>query len=291
MTHVVQVIVDGLSIGSTYALVGVGFTLVFGVLGILNGAHADFYMLGAFVSLWIGTNAGAGALLGVLAAIPAGAVAGLILYVIALRRLSSEELTSVFIATLGVSFFLQYFVARIVGPEVHSSPPLFQSTFHDIGGVFISDAQILLIGSTVIVTAALMLWIGKTTIGRDMRAVAENSFLARAVGVRAGVVMAVTIAIASAIAALGGVLVTNVSLTVTPFLSNEVALKMFVVAMVAGAGSVGGAAVAGIGLGIAESVTVAYAGSQWQDVAPLLILVLVLMFRPQGLFGKEARVG
>src|SRR5262249_31949662 len=137
----------------------------------------------------------------------------------------------------------------------------------------------------------LMLWIGRSTIGRDMRGVAENAFLARVVGVRSGVVMAVTIAVASAIAALGGVLVTNVTLTTTPFLSNEVSLKMFVVAMVAGAGSVGGAALAGIGLGIAESFTVAYLGSGWQHVAPLLILVLVLMFRPQGFFGKAARVG
>jgi branched-chain amino acid transport system permease protein len=289
MTHVIQIVVDGVVIGSTYALVALGFTLVFGVLGTLNMAHADFYMLGAYVSLWVGTSVGA--LAGVLAAVLAGAAAGALLYLVILRRLDQQDVVPAFIATIGISFFLENIVARVVGPQTQPSPPLFPSTFHYIYGVAISDAQILLIGATIIIGIGMSKWVGSSSLGRDMRALAENNFLARTVGVRAGLVMMVTLAVASAIAALGGVLVTNVTLTVTPFMSIEIAVDMFVVAMIAGAGSIGGSVVGGLGLGIAESFAVAYLGSGWQYIVGLLLLIVVLMVRPQGLFGRATRVG
>lgn len=289
MTYVVQIVVDGVVIGSTYALVALGFTLVFGVLGTLNMAHADFYMLGAYVSLWVGTSVGT--LVGILAAVLAGAIAGALLYVIILRRLDQQDTVPAFIATIGISYFLENFIARIVGPQTQPSPPLFASTYHYIYGVAISDAQILLIGATIVIGAAMSRWVGSSNIGRDMRALAENNFLARTVGVRAGLVMMVTLSVASGIAALGGVLVTNVTLTVTPFMAVEIAVDMFVVAMVAGAGSIGGSVVGGLGLGIAESFAVAYLGSAWQYIVGLLLLIVVLMVRPQGLFGRATRVG
>jgi branched-chain amino acid transport system permease protein len=198
---------------------------------------------------------------------------------------------AVFIATLGLSFFVQNFVARVVGPDTVAATPLFSSGFHDIAGVAVSDAQIVLVASTAVLAVGLVKWISISDIGRSMRAVAENGPLARMVGINVAAVLIVTVMVASAIAALGGVLVTNVSQTVSPFLSNEVALKMFIVAMVAGAGSVGGAVIAGIGLGIVESFAVAYLGSSWQHIAGFVILVVVLMVRPRGLFGKVARVG
>jgi branched-chain amino acid transport system permease protein len=289
--HFLQIVVDGLVIGSTYALVALGFTLVFGVVGVLNVAHADFYMLGAFVSVWIGVNAGLGAAAGIIAAILAAALAGIALYVIVLRRLAKEQMMAVFIATLGVSFFIQNFVARIVGPDTKAASPLFESEFHDIGGVAISDAQILLLTATAVLGIGVIKWISLSGVGRSMRAVAENPTLSRGIGINIALVLVITIVVASAIAALGGVLVTNVTHTVSPFMSTEIALKMFIVAMVAGAGSVGGALIAGIGLGVIESFAVAYVGSSWQHIVGLLILVLVLMVRPNGLFGKVARVG
>jgi branched-chain amino acid transport system permease protein len=248
-------------------------------------------MLGAYVAVWIGTNAALGPGPGAIIAILAGAIAGVLLYVIVLRRLRQEEMLAIFIATLGVSFFVQHLVARIVGPDTRASKALFQSSFHDIGGVKISDAQFLLLGAMAVIAIALIKWIGLSRIGRDMRAVAENGFLARVVGVNVVATMVITIAVASGIAAAGAVLVTNVTQTVSPFLATEIALKMFIVALVAGAGSVGGAVIAGLGLGIAESFAVAYLGSSWQHVVGLVILVIVLMIRPQGLFGRAARIG
>jgi len=291
MTHTIQLIWDGLIIGSTYALVALGFTLVFGVLGVLNVAHADFYTLGAYVALWVGTAAGLGRILGVVAALVAGALAGLILYVIVLRKLDQQQMLAVFIATLGISFFIQNFIARIVGPDTVSSPPLFKSDFHSIAGVSVSDAQILLLGAAIAIGVGLIRWITTSGAGRDMRAVAENAMLARTAGINVAGVLIVTVAVASVVAALGGVLVTNMTQTVSPYLSADIGLKMFIVAMVAGAGSVGGAVLAGLGLGVIEAFTVAYVGSSWQHIAGLTILVLVLMLRPEGIFGKAARVG
>lgn len=291
MEYIEQIIVDGIVIGSTYALIALGFTLVFGVLGVLNVAHADFYMLGAYISLWVGTNAGAGGVVGVLAAVIAGALAGALLYLIVLARLGQQDMLAVFVATLGISYFMENIVARLAGPDTRSSPPLFNSTYHTVAGVAISDAQILLLAATLAIAGGLGAWIRWTTIGRDMRAVAENAVLSRATGVNVPLVMMTTLAVATAIAALGGILVTNVTETVSPFLANEVALKMFVVTMVAGAGSVGGALVAGLGLGVVESFTVAYLGSSWQDAVGLVALVIVLLVRPRGLFGRAERIG
>ncbi len=290
MTQVIQIIVDGIVIGSTYALVGVGFTLVFGVLRLLNVAHAEFYMLGAFVSLWV-TDSGAGPIASVFAAVLVGMAAGVILYLVVLKRLTRADMTSIFIATLGVSFFIEYLVARTVGSQTRPAPGLFHSSFVSIAGIAISSTQLVLLGVMAAVTLGLVVWIGRTELGRDMRAIAENQFLAAAVGVRVGVVMAMAIAVASGIAALGGVLIANTTNTVSPFMGDNIALKMFVVVMVAGAGSVGGAALAGIGLGIAESFAVAYIGSGWQDAVGLFVLIAILLFRPQGLFGRAARVG
>ena len=159
------------------------------------------------------------------------------------------------------------------------------------GGLLVSDPQIVLLAATVVITVVLLLVLGKTPFGRDIRAVSESRFLAAASGVNCRAVMIGSVAVASVIATIGGVLVSATTLTVTPFSGGDVVLEMFVVAIVAGMGSVGGAALAGFGLGIIESMTVAYIGSSWEQVAGLLVLVVVLIVRPQGLFGRQVRIG
>lgn len=286
-----QVVVDGVMIGSTYALVAVGFTLVFGVLRVMNVAHADFFMLGAFASMTAGASLGLGSVVSVLAAVATGAVAGLLVCLLVLRRLTNDQTLAVFIATLGLSFFLQHLVARIAGPDARPVDPLFDSRFHDIAGVSVSGAQLLLVGATLCIGAGLMWGINSTSAGSRMRAVAESAHLARVVGINPTRVMTITVVLASAIAALAGVLVTNVSHTASPFMAADLSVKMFIVALVAGAGSLGGALVAAYGLGVIESVAVAELGSSWQQVTGLLVLIAVLMVRPQGLFGQSSRVG
>jgi branched-chain amino acid transport system permease protein len=291
VSHIAQVGVDGIVIGSSYVLVALGFTLIFGVLGIMNVAHADFYMLGALLGLWVNATTPLGSVLWIIAAVALGAFFGGLLYVTVLRHLGQEHALAVFIATLGVSFFIEYLIARILGSQARALPGLFRSRLHEIAGVRISDAQILLLGATVAITVALLVWMRYTSSGRSLRAVAENRVLAEAAGVDTTAVTLTAVIVASAVAALGGVLVSNTTLTISPFSADEVALKMMVVTIVAGPGSATVAAVAGFMLGIVESASVAYLGSQWQNPVGLVVLCVLLLLRPQGLFGRTTRVG
>jgi branched-chain amino acid transport system permease protein len=290
LDSVIQEIVNGLVLGSTFTIVALGFSLVFGVLGVLNVAQADFYTLGAYVSLWVGTDLRLGQPAGILSALVVGAGVGVLLYFLVVRKIGPGQTWAVFIATLGVSYFIENVLARTVGPNTVPTPPLFRATYFSIGGIEISDAQILLVVATVAIGIGLMVWIGRSSLGRDMRAVAENAELARAFGVRVTLVFAVTIGLASALAAVGGVLSTNVTETASPYLASDVAIEMFVITMIAGRGSVGGAMVAGLGLGIVESFTVAYIGSGWQEAVGFAALTLVVLLRPQGLFSQSLRV-
>jgi branched-chain amino acid transport system permease protein len=284
-------VLNGLIIGSEYVLVAIGFTLIFGVMGVMNVAQADFYALGAFVMIWVSVNAGLGIVVGAIVGMLSGLIFGMLYYFLVLSRLGEKDFFAAFIASVGVSYFIENLLTSIVGSQGQSVPALVPYVFHNWGGLLVSDPQIVLLAATVVITVVLLLVLGKTPFGRDIRAVSESRFLAAASGVNCRAVMIGSVAVASVIATIGGVLVSATTLTVTPFSGGDVVLEMFVVAIVAGMGSVGGAALAGFGLGIIESMTVAYIGSSWEQVAGLLVLVVVLIVRPQGLFGRQVRIG
>ena len=222
-----------------------------------------------------------------------GLVLGILYYWFVLKRLGEKDFLAAFIASVGVSYFIENLLTSLVGSQGSPVPGLLPDTFHNWGGLLISDPQLLLLACTIIITVALLLGLSRTPFGRDVRAVAESRFLAAASGVNVRLVMIGSVAIASAVATIGGVLVSSTTLTVSPFSGGDIVLPMFVVAIVAGMGSVGGAALAGFGLGIIESVTVQYvpSGSSWEMVSGLLVMVVVLMIRPQGLFGRKVRIG
>ena len=291
MIEFLQVVLNGLILGSEYVLVAIGFTLIFGVMGVMNVAQADFYALGAFVMIWVCVNAGLGVVAGAALGMLSGLVLGLLYYFLVLSRLGEKDFFAAFIGSLGVAFFIENLLTSLVGSQGQAVPALLPSTFNSWGGLLISDPQILLLGATILITVGLLLVLSKTPFGRDIRAVSESRFLAAASGVNCRAVLIGSVAIASVIATIGGVLVSGTTLTITPFSGGDVVLEMFVVAIVAGMGSVGGAALTGFGLGVIESFTVAYVGSSWEQVAGLLVLVVVLILRPQGLFGRQVKIG
>lgn len=291
MIKFLQYLVDGVAIGSLYVLVSMGFTLVFGVMGLMNVAHADLYMLATFSLLWVGGDAGLGVVTGAVAGVLLVAVIGVALFHGVLRRIDKTQPLALFIATLGVSYFIENLVAKLVNYRTRSVPALFQSNFYNVGGLRFSNGQIVLLLATATIAFGLTAWLRRSEPGRLMRAVSENATLADAVGIDTRRMMLIAVVIASVIAGAGGVLVSNTTLSIDPFIANTISLKMFAVAVVAGVGSVEGAAVVGFALGIVESLTVGYYGSQWQNVIGLCAMVLVLLLRPQGLFGRTVRVG
>lgn len=291
MTKLVQYLVDGVAIGSLYVLVSLGFTLIFGVMGIMNVAHADFFMIGAMVMLLVGTTWHLGVLTGAFVGVVFVALVGVFLLRVVLRRVDKNQPLALFIATLGVSYVIENLVAKLVDYRTRAVPALFRSVFMMLGGVRFSTGQMVLLGTTLAITVGLTVWLRRTTTGRLLRAVSESPSLSDVVGIDTGRVITIAVVIGSVVAAIGGVLQANVTLAVDPFVANSISLKMFAVAVVAGVGSVPGAALIGLLLGVVESLTVGYYGSQWQSVIGLLAMVAVLMLRPQGLFGTRVRVG
>ncbi len=291
MTYFTQFLIDGLAIGSLYVLVTIGFTLVFGVMGLLNVAHADLYMVAVFVFLGVAQDLHFGIVLGAIAGIAAAGLVGALLFWQVIRRIDRNRTLSMFVATLGVSYFLENLVAKFVQFRTEAVPPLFQSKFYDVSNLHFSTGQIVLVGSTLIIAVGLSQWLRRSNTGKLMRAVSENTHLAELVAIDTVRIMAIAVILASVIAGIGGLLVANTTLSVNPFVANDVSLKMFAVAVVAGVGSVDGALVVGLFLGMIESLTVGYFGSQWETVIGLGAMIIVLLVRPQGLFGKRLRVG
>jgi len=299
LTEFLQYVVDGLGSGTLYVLVAIGFTLVFGVMGLMNVAHADFYMLAAFGLFFLGGAEGLG--WGVLAAtisvLIGSLLVGFAMFHLILKRLDKEIMIAFFVATLGVSFFLENLVAKLADFRVRSVPALFTTHAYVIEGLYITNSVMVSLAAALIITFGLLAFLNYTEPGQLLRAVAENAMLANGVGINTRGMTLLAVLIGSCIAVIGGLLYANTTSTADPFVANTVSLKMFAVAIVAGIGSVGGALVVGLCLGIAESLTLwvgvrgGFDGSQWQNVIGLVLMVVVLMTRPHGLFGKFERIG
>jgi branched-chain amino acid transport system permease protein len=291
MSHLGQMLFDGLSSGAGYVLVGLGFSMIFGVLGVLNVAQSDFYMLGAYAGYAVLGLTGASLVVGLSVGLLAGIVVGVVFYAVVVRQVRHDQQLAVFVAALGLSMFLQNGVARIAGPDQQSFPQLVAQTNYRVGGVVIAKPGLVLIVATLVLAGLVMLWLRVAPAGRDIRAVAESRFIAGAVGIDVRRTMVVAVVVSCVIATMGGVLLGNSLATITPFVGTNLGLKMMIVVLVAGAGSLGGTVVVGFALGIAESLTVAYVSSRWQDMTGLVALVAVLLVRPDGLFGQRARIG
>ena len=291
MIPFVQHLVDGIGVGCLYALLATGFTLIFGVMGIMNVAHADFYMVAVFTYLFVASVSHLGVVAGVVAGVVVAGFLGAVLFFGVLDRIDQSRPLALFTATLGVSYVLENFVAKIVAFQTKSIPALFPSQPLLVLGVRFSTAQLVLLAATIVMSGGLTLWLRRSALGRFTRAVSENIMLAELVAIDTRRVRLVAVVLAAAMAGVGGLLVANTSLSINPFVADSVSLKMFAVAVVAGIGSVEGAVVVGLVLGMTESLTVGYAGSQWQNVAGLLAMVVVLMVRPNGLFGRVRRIG
>lgn len=283
-----QQILNGVFVGSIYALFAVGYTLVFGVLDILNLAHAAVFMLAAFVALAL-----VNAHLPLWAAAPlAVAVAGLI--GIALERLAFRPLRgrtdsniSGLISSLAMATVFEAIALQLFGPDISRFP---QDTFPErmihIGGASASLLQLCIVGIAVVLMAVLTLLLARTRLGRQLRAVAESPRAARILGVDVDRTIAMAFFLSSALGGAAGVLFGLAFNSISPDVGRSVELKGLAVIILGGMGSVPGAVVAGFALGLVEVFTVAHIGSSYRDAVSFAVLFLVLVARPRGLFGR-----
>lgn len=301
MDTFVQQLINGLTIGSIYALIALGYTLVYGILKLINFAHGDVYMVGAYVGFLIavyafGSQASIVAFLVVLfGAMLISALIGVLIERFAYRPVRKFSRMTTLITAMGMSLFIEYLFTFIFTGIPKSFPLLISNDNYNLfGDVTINTSQIIIFVVSVILMIALQYIIFYTKIGKAMRAVSFNLNSAKLMGINTDFVIAFTFAIGSALAAAGGVLVAQYNNKIFPLMGLMAGLKAFVAAVLGGIGNVPGAVLGGLLIGMAETFVVGYGQnigipSTFRDAVAFAILILVLLIRPAGLLGSDVQ--
>ena len=302
MDILIQQIINGLVLGSVYALVALGYTMVYGIINLINFAHGEVLMVGAMVSWTIvmalkdsGMPGWLLMLLSLIAAIVVCAILNFVIEKLAYRPLRNAPRLAPLITAMGVSLLLQTLAMIIWKPNYKSYPILLPSEPYFIGGAVINTTQIVILVVTVVALASLMFLVNKTRLGRAMRATAENPRVAGLMGVRPDTVISATFIIGAALAALAGVMYAANYGSVTHTMGFLPGLKAFTAAVFGGIGNLAGAMVGGVLLGLIESFGAGYIGvltggvlgSHYSDIFAFIVLILILTLRPQGLLGER----
>lgn len=282
-------LINGLTLGSTYALIALGYTMVYGIVQLINFAHGEIYMFGAFAGLFLVTVAGANIFVALIGAMVVCMLLGILIEIIAYRPLRGKSSRlSALISAIGVSIFLSTLMALIRGPNTTRYPQdIVSNHVLVIGSVEFSTLQIVILALSAILMIALQLLIKKTKIGKAMRACSQDLDASLLMGIGVNHVIAFTFAVGSALAAAGGVMVGVYYNAVWPYMGTMAGMKAFAAAVLGGIGSVPGAVVGGLLLGVMEIMGVAYLSSSYKDAIAFAVLILVLIIRPQGIMGVK----
>ena len=283
-----QYLINGISIGAVYAIIALGYTMVYGIAKMLNFAHGDVIMVGAYISFCVTNYMGLPAIVSILAAMVVCMFLGILIEGLAYKPLRGASSLAVLITAIGVSYFLQNAAQLIWG----SAPKNFTSivTFDPIklfdGQLTITGEVIVTILASIVIMVALTLFTGKTRMGKAMRAVSEDRAAAQLMGINVNNTISMTFAIGSALAAIAGVLLCSTVPTLQPTTGSMPGIRAFTAAVFGGIGSIPGAMLGGILLGIIETMTKAYLSTQFSDAIVFLVLIIVLLVKPAGLMGK-----
>ena len=302
METFIQQIINGLVLGSMYALVALGYTMVYGIINLINFAHGEVLMVGALVS-WtvVSTLAGSGLpgwlilLISLLVAIVVCALLNFMIEKLAYKPLRSAPRLAPLITAMGMSLLLQTLAMIVWKPNPKPYPSLLPADPINLGGPVITVTQCLILGLTAVVLASLMYLVNRTKLGRAMRATAENPRVASLMGVRPDMVISATFIIGAALAAVAGVMWAANYGTVQHSMGFLPGLKAFTAAVLGGIGNLAGAVVGGVLLGLIEAIGAGYLGdltggvlgSHYADIFAFVALILVLTLRPQGLLGER----
>ena len=279
-------LINGVSLGSVYAIIALGYTMVYGIAKMLNFAHGDIIMVGSFAAYIAMISAGVSPIVSVLLAMVICTVLGLLIERIAYKPLRSAPSLAVLITAIGVSYLLQNLALLIFKATPIPFASIIKVPSIKIGGVHVSGLTIVTLIVTTISMILLTLFINKTKAGRAMRAVSEDKGAAELMGVNVNQTISITFAVGSALAAVAGVLFIAQYETLLPTLGALPGIKAFVAAVLGGIGSIPGAMLGGLILGIIESLAKAYISTQLSDAIVFSVLVIVLLVKPSGLLGK-----
>jgi branched-chain amino acid transport system permease protein len=284
MAELLQFVFSGLTVGAIYALVALGFTLIYKASDIINFAQGEFVMLGGMITVFV-AHAGVPLPLAALFAIVATTAIGLALHRFAIEPARGATPVALIMITIGASIFLRGTAQIVFDRRFHSLPPLLGADPIQFGGAAILPQSLVVLATAAIIVVALWLFIDRTIFGKAVIATAANRLAARLVGVDTRRVVAFSFGVSAAIGAIAGVLITPIALT-SYDAGTLLALKGFAAAMLGGIGSAAGAVVGGILIGMFEALTAGYLSSNYKDAVAFLIILVVLVAIPQGLFGR-----
>ncbi len=285
--QLVQQLINGVSLGSIYALIALGYTMIYGIIKLINFAHGDVYMVGAYIGFAAITFGGLPIFPALLISMAVTACLGMLVERIAYKPLRHAPRISLLITAIGVSFFLEYTGMYFVTPTPRTFPDTSLNFAFNVGGFIINGQQLLIFGITIALMALLTYIVQKTKLGKAMRAASFDTETAQLMGVDSDKVISMTFCIGSALAAAAGVLVGVYYNTIDPLMGIMPGLKAFVAAVLGGIGILPGAVVGGIVLGVVEALVSGFISSTFRDAAAFAILILVLLIKPSGLFGKN----
>jgi branched-chain amino acid transport system permease protein len=284
-------LINGLTLGGIYAMIAVGYTMIYGVIQLINFAHGEIYMFGAFFSFTFITVLGLPFYLAFVLSMACCAVCGMALDVIAYRPLRNSPRLAALITAIGMSIFLQNLAMIIWGSRPvpfpqYAVPAYFEKVAVSFWGVNLSWFQLFIFGITIFMMLGLHLIIQKTTYGKAMRAVAQNKTMAALTGINVNRIITLTFALAGSLGAAAGILVAAYYNTIYPTMGYVAGVKAFAAAVLGGIGSVPGAMLGGVVLGVAEAMGAGYLSSLYRDGISYAVMIIVIIFIPAGFFGK-----
>ena len=285
MTVLTQLL-NGLQLGSVYALVALGYTMVYGIILLLNFAHGDIIMVGAYISWIVLAQLGLHPVLAAVLAVAGCTLLGVLIDKVAYAPLRNAPRLSILITAIGVSYFLENGSQLIFGADAKVVPAFIDASTITLGGMSLSFTAILTIVVTALSTIAVTLLVQKTKLGKAMRAVSEDMGAARLMGINVNNTISFTFAMGSALAGIGSVLYSMAYTQATPTMGIMLGTKAFVAAVLGGIGSLPGAVIGGLLVGMAEVFVSAIGLSVWKDAVVFLLLIVVLIFRPTGILGR-----
>lgn len=282
-------LISGISLGSIYAIIALGYTMVYGIAKMLNFAHGDVIMVGGFVIFSVVSTLGLPPMVGILAGVAACTVLGVVIERVAYKPLRGASPLAVLITAIGVSYLLQNVALLIFGSNARQ----FTSVVN-VPSLKFADGQLVISGVTIVtivvclvIMTGLTLFINKTRIGQAMLAVSEDNGAATLMGIDVNKTIAITFAIGSALAAVAGALLCSTYPSLTPYTGSMPGIKAFVAAVFGGIGSIPGALIGGVLLGVIENLSKAYISSQLSDAIVFSVLIIVLLVKPTGILGKK----
>jgi branched-chain amino acid transport system permease protein len=285
MAEFLQFLFSGVTVGAVYALVALGFTLIYNASDVVNFAQGEFVMLGGMTTFFA-YSAGMPLPLAALVAIISTALLGIAMYKLAIEPARGAPVVSLIIITIGASIFIQGAAQLVYDKQIHAFPAFSGDDPLHIGGATILPQSLWVIGGAIVVFIGLWIFFTKTLLGRAVLATSNNRAAAQLVGINTAFIMTLSFAMSAGIGALAGVLATPITLTAYS-VGIGFALKGFAGAMLGGMGNPKGALIGGFLIGLTESMTAGYLSSQYKDAVAFIIILLVLFFMPQGLFGRK----